>query len=41
MTAVSNADGTVTFRCSHGLDAASRTFSAAHGKPSREVRHDR
>ena len=40
-TAVLGADGKMTFRCTHGLDAASPTYSQEHRKLSREVRHDR
>ena len=40
-TAVLGTDGKMTFRCTHGLDAASPTYTEAHRKLSPEVRHDR
>ena len=41
LSATRQADGTVSFTCTHGLDAASKTFAADHRQPSKEVRNDR
>ena len=40
-TAVQGADGTLTFRCTHGFDSASPAYAALHRTLSPEVRHDR
>lgn len=34
-------DGRMAYRCKHGLDPASKTFTADHDASSKEVRNDR
>lgn len=41
LTVKKRADGSLTYTCAHGIDAASKTFAADHGRIEKEARDDR